>query len=184
MMRRYNAAAVTRMILTAIYTAAAVLLQCSVFPHLRLFGAIPELTLCVIVCVSCWEDEKFSCILAVCAGFLLDTVGADKFTLSPRMFLLASCVSIILAKRVFSDKLIPAAISGGAALTAGAVKTALILAGKGAPVYAAILKTALPQLLYGAIILLPVFLLSALHFRIFKNSFDANRMRAGARASR
>ena len=92
-MNRTGAVSVVRKILTAVYTLAAVLLQCSVFPHLRLFGAIPELTLCVIVCVSCWEDEKFSCILAVCAGFLLDTVGSDKFTLSPLMFLLSSCAS-------------------------------------------------------------------------------------------
>ncbi len=181
-MQKKNAAAVMRMILTAVYTAAAVLLQCSVFPHLRLFGAIPELTLCVIVCVSCWEDEKFSCILAVCAGFLLDTVGSDKFTLSPLMFLLSACVSILLAKRVFAGKLIPAVISGGAALAAGAVKTTLILAAKGAPVNAAILHTALPQLLYGAIVFIPVFLLSVLHFRIFRNSFDLGRLRAGARA--
>ena len=181
-MQRSNAAAIVRMILTAIYTAAAVLLQCSVFPHLRFFGAIPELTLCVIVCVSCREGEKFSCILAVSAGFLLDTVGADKFTLSPLLFLAAACVSIILSKRVFAGKLIPAAISGGAALTAGAIRTTLILVGKGAPLYAVLLKTALPQFAYGAMILLPVFLLSALHYRIFKNSFDTTRMRAGARA--
>ena len=180
-MRRYNAAAVTRMILTAIYTAAAVLLQCSVFPHLRLFGAIPELTLCVIVCVSCWEDERFACILAAAAGFLLDTIGSDKFTLSPLLFLLAACVSVILSKRVFAGKILPAAISGSAALTLGALKTTLILVGKGAAFSSVTVKTALPQFFYGAIVLLPVFLLSALHFRIFKNSFGNDRIRAGVR---
>ena len=180
-MNRINAAAVLRMVLTAIYTAAAVLLQCSVFPHLRLLGAIPELTLCVIVCVSCWEDERFACILAAAAGFLLDTVGSDKFTLSPVLFLLAACVSVILAKRVFADKLLPAAISGSAALTLGALKTALILTGKGAAFFSALLKTALPQLLYGVIVFIPVFLLTALHYRIFKNSFNTDRVRTAAR---
>lgn len=180
-MRRTGFTAILRMVLTSLYTFIAVLLQCSVFPHLRLFGAIPELTLCVIVCVACREDEKFACILAVSAGFLLDTVGADKFTLSPLLFLAAACVSIFLSKHVFSGYLIPAVISGGAALTVGAVKTTLILTGKGAAFSSVIVKTALPQLLYGIIVFIPVFLLCALHYRVFRNSFDMERKRAGAR---
>lgn len=168
------------MILTAIYLFAAVLLQCSVFPHLRLLGAIPELTLCAVVCVSCYEDERFACVSAVAAGFLLDTVGADKFTLSPVLFLLAACLSVILSKRMFTVKIIPAAISGAAALTVGAVKTTLILVSKGAPLSAVIVKTALPQLLYGFIVFIFVFLLTALHYRIFKNSFDKKTRRRSA----
>lgn len=170
------------MILTTVYTLIAVLMQCSVFPHLRFFGAIPEITLCVIVCVSLWEDEKFCCILAVAAGFVLDAVGADSFTLSPVFFLAAACVSIILSKNVFSGKVIPALISGAAALTAGAVKTSLILVGKGAVLQSVMLKTALPQFLYGALILVFVFLFFKLHFRVFKNSFEnVKRGRGGAR---
>ena len=180
-MRRINVAAVARMALTALYTFIAVLMQCSVFPHLRLLGVIPEFTLCVIVCVSCYEDERFCCVLAAVSGFLLDTVGADKFTLSPFMFLAAACVSIILSKRVFSGRILPPVISGAAALTAGAVKTTLILVSKGAALPAVILKTALPQLLYGAIVFVPVFFLTMLHYRIFRNSFEASRKRAGAR---
>ena len=180
-MRRVNVAAVVRMVLTSVYTFIAVLLQCSVFPHLRLLGVIPEITLCVIVCVSCCEDERFSCILAAASGFVLDTAGADRFTLSPFMFLAAACVSIILSRRVFSGKVLPAVISGAAALTAGAVKTTLILVSKGAPLTAVIPKTALPQLLYGAIVFIPVFFLCMLHYRIFKNSFETSRSRAGAR---
>lgn len=167
--------AVARMILTAVYTFAAVIMQCSMFPHLRLFGVIPELVLCVIVCVSCFENEKFCCVLAVCAGFLLDTAGGDLYTFSPVIFLLAACLSIVISKRVFSRKLIPASISAAAALTAGAAKTYIILLGSGAPALPALLNTALPQLLYGAIIFMPVFLLTALHHRIFREKNDQVR---------
>ena len=180
-MQRINVAAVVRMVLTSLYTFFAVLLQCSVFPHLRLFGAIPELTLCVIVCVSCYENEKFACVLAASSGFLLDTIGGDRYTLSPVLFLAAACVSIILSKRISFAKFVPAAISGAAALTVGAVKTTLILISKGAPLSAVIVKTALPQLLYGTIVIIPVFLLTMLHCRLFRNSFEQPRRRAGAR---
>ena len=159
------------MILTSLYVFIAVIAQCSVFPHLRLFGVIPELTLCAVVCVACYEDERVSCIIAVCAGFLLDTVGGDRFTFSPFLFLLAAALSIVLSKHVFGRKILPALISGAAALTFGALKTAVILALSGAPFGSVIIKTALPQLLYGMILLLPVFLLTSLHYRIFKNSF-------------
>ena len=180
-MHRISAAAAARMILTAVYTFIAVLMQCSVFPHLRFLGAIPEFTLCVIVCVSCFEDEKFSCILAVAAGFLLDTVGGDAYTLSPVLFLLAACFSIILSHRITTTKIIPAAISGGTALIVGAAKATLILAGKGAAFSAVIVKTALPQLLYGLIVLIPAFLLTALHYRVFRGSFEQSRRRARER---
>ncbi len=174
-MQRVSFAAVLRVILTFLYVALSVILQCSVFPYLRLFGVIPEFTLCAIVCVACCEDERVSCILAVCAGFLLDTVGGDKYTLSPFLFLLAAALSIILSKNVFSKKILPALISGVTALTVGALKTTLILVISGAPFIPALIKTALPQFVYGMILLLPVFLLTALHYRIFKNSLQSKQ---------
>lgn len=167
-MQRVSFAAVLRVILTSVYAALSVILQCSVFPHLRLFGVIPELTLCAVVCIACYEDERVSCVIAVCAGFLLDTVGGDRFTLSPFLFLLAAALSIVLSRLVFRKKILPALISGAAALTVGALKTAVILAASGAAFGSALVKTTLPQLLYGAVILLPVFLLTALHYRIFR----------------
>ena len=163
-------AAVLRVIITSIFVFASVIAQCSIFPHLRFFGAIPELTLCSVICVACYENERVSCITAVCAGFLLDTVGGDRFTFSPFLFLLAAALSILLSKHVFRRKILPALICGTTALTLGALKTAVILALSGAPFGAALLKTALPQFIYGMILLLPVFLLTALRYGIFKNS--------------
>ena len=172
-MQRPGFSTVLRILLTSVYVMAAVIMQCSVFPHLRFFGMIPEFTLCVIVCVSCFEDEKVSCIIAVCAGFLLDTAGGGTFTLSPVLFLLAAGLSILLSKHVFARTFLPAVLSGTAALTVGAAKTALILVISGAPLAPVLLKTALPQFIYGMILLLPVYLLSALHYRIFRNSFES-----------
>ena len=171
-MRRTGFAAVLRIILTSIYAVVAVIMQCSVFPHLRLFGMIPEFALCAVVCIACFEDEKVSCILAVCAGFLLDTMGGGTFTLSPLLFLIAAALSVFLSKYVFNRSFLSAVISGTAALTVGAVKTSVILIISGAPFLPVLVKTALPQFLYGMILLLPVYLLAALHYRIFKNSFE------------
>ena len=171
-MKKTGVRKIAGMILSAVYTVIAVLLQCSVFPRLRLLGAIPEITLCVTVCVACFEDARFSCVLAVCAGFLLDTVGSDRYTLSPFLFLLAAAFTILLRERINFNKALPCAIAGLTALTAGAVKTTLILAFNGAPVGAVIAKTVLPQLLYGVIVFIPVFLLAALHNRIFQGKAD------------
>jgi rod shape-determining protein MreD len=168
-MSRPGFPAILRMTLTAIYTFIAVLIQCSVFPHLRIFGVIPEFTLMVIVCVACREDEKFTSVLAVCAGFLLDTVGSGGFTLSPLLFLLAAAVSIAI-KDAFRNKFAPSLISEAAALTAGAVKTLVLLCIKGAPFAAALAGTVLPQMLYGAIVFFPAYLLTALHYTVFRKS--------------
>ncbi|MBP5207006.1 MAG: hypothetical protein J6330_00945 [Clostridia bacterium] len=166
---KIRAVNVIRPALTAVYTVAAVLLQCSVFPHIRFLGAIPEITLCVIVCDSCFENEKFSCVLAVCAGFLLDTLGGDGLTLSPLFFLLAAAFSIFLSRRVYFSKVLPAAASGLAALLTGAAKTAVILSLRGAPFGAAVINSAMPQFVYGVIVFVPVFLLTLLHHRIFRD---------------
>ena len=46
---KIKAVNVIRMILSGVYIAAAVLLQCSVFPHIRFLSAIPEVVLCAVV---------------------------------------------------------------------------------------------------------------------------------------
>ena len=176
-MQRVSFSVVLRMILTTVYTFAAVLMQCSVFPYLRFHGAIPEVVLCAVVCVACFEKPGFSCILAVCAGFLLDTAGADKMTLSPLLFLSAACLSIILSGNVYSNKIIPAVISGSAALTLGGVRTALMLVHAGAPLSAVMVRTVLPQTAYGAVIFVLVFAVFSLHYRIFRDKDEKKRVR-------
>ena len=175
---KIKAVNVIRMILSGVYIAAAVLLQCSVFPHIRFLSAIPEVVLCAVVCVSCFENERFACVAAVCAGFVLDTVGGDPLTLSPLLFLLAASFSVFISRRVYFNRFLPCAACALASLFAGAVKTAVILAVRGAPVGSAVTGSALPQFLYGLIVFIPVYLLTALHHRIFRDG-----EREGRRAS-
>lgn len=167
-MNRPSAASVVRMILTSIYTLIAVLLQCSVFPRLRLLGAIPEVTFCVVVCCACLEDPRFSCVLAVCAGFVLDTLGSDRYTLSPLLFLLAAAFAVFIKERVYLNGFVKCFAAGSAALLGGALKTFLILIIRGAPAGSVLTHTAIPQFIYGLLILLPVCLLALLHHKTFR----------------
>jgi len=167
-MNRTGAVSVVRKILTAVYTLAAVLLQCSVFPRLRLLGAIPEITLCVIVCVSCFEDAGYCSVLAVCAGFVLDTLGSDRFTLSPLLFLLAAAFSIFIRERLWLHRSMLCLISASAAFALGGLKTFILLITRGAPAGPVLLHSVLPQILYGFIVFFPVFLLTWLHHRVFR----------------
>lgn len=172
-MHRISAKSVIRVVLTSIFTLAAILMQCSVFPHLRLFGAIPEITVCVLVCTACYENVRFSCILAVAAGFVLDTLGGDGVTVSPVIFLLAVLFTVFLSRRLLGKTFAACALSALAALFAGAVKSVVMLLYKGAsPFRTIVLKTALPQLLYGGIVFIIVFFIAKLYYRLLSVSDD------------
>ena len=158
-----------RIILTSLYLFIAALMQCSVFPHIRLLGAIPDFALCAVVSVSCFEEKRVLCVLAVAAGFLLDLAGGSAYVVSPVLFLLLGAAASAAVDKFPSLRSVCAlaVMLAGSALSS--VFSAVILSVRGAPFGDAVLHTALPQLLYSAIVFVPVYLLTKLHYTVFKN---------------
>ena len=158
-----------RIILSAIYLTAAALIQCSVFPHIRLLGVIPDFALCAVACVSCFEEKRVSCVFAVSVGFLLDVAGGAVYVFSPAVFLLVCAVALIIRDRLPTPRVVSAAsaVLTGALITG--VITAVILSAKGAPFSEAFIHTSLPEILYTAIVFFPTYLLTKLHYTVFKN---------------
>lgn len=168
-MRKSNVKAAARVVLTSLYILIAVFLQTGLFPYFTLLGAVPNLVLCAVVCVSIFENERVSCITALLAGFLLDTVGGGA-TLSPLLFVLAASCSIFFSRKVLRPGITSAMLSAAAALAADALITALIIVvtQNGASFPSALLRSSLPGALYSAIVFFPTYLLTRLHYRIFK----------------
>ena len=158
-----------RIILTAIYLFAAALMQCSVFPHIRLLSVIPDFALCAVVCVSCFEEKRVFTVLAVAVGFLLDIAGAATYVISPVLFLLSAVIACVMSEKFPSLRLLSAAAGTFFGSALSSVICAAILKTKGAPFFEAVLCTALPQLLYTAIVFAPVYLLTKLHYTVFRN---------------
>ena len=158
-----------RIILCAVYLTAAALIQCSVFPHIRLLGVIPDIALCAVAAVACFEEPRVSCVFAVYTGFLLDVAGGAPYMISPVLFLLAAVISLAIRDRLPSMRLLSASAAALFCTLINCAVCAAILASKGAGLYEAALHTALPELLYSAIVFIPVYLLSKLHYTIFKN---------------
>lgn len=158
-----------RIILCAVYLTAAALIQCSVFPHIRLLGVIPDIALCAVAAVACHEEMRVSCVFAVYTGFLLDVAGGAPYMISPVLFLLAAVISIAFSHKFPSLKLTSALIAASFCETINCVFCAVILAAKGAPFAEAVLHTSLPQFLYTALVFIPVYLLVKLHYTVFKN---------------
>ena len=159
----------SRIILCALYLTAAALIQCSVFPHIKMLGVIPDFALCAVVCVSCFEEKRVCCILAVYTGFILDTAGLAKYMISPLLFLLAAVFAMVLSEKLPSLRFLCAA----AALLSGSLISsffcAAVLSANGAAFSEAVAFSALPQLLYSVTVFIPVWLLSKLHYTVFKN---------------
>lgn len=167
-MRKATIKATFRIALSSLYLLIAILLQCGLFPYFRLFGAVPCVVLCAVVCISVFEDERASCIMALAAGFLLDTVGGGSFTYSPLTFLLAASVSILFSRRLFRGRFLPAAASAAIAIICdSAINVALLLFSGAEPFIKIAVGTGLPQILYGCLVFLPVWLLTLLHYKIF-----------------
>ena len=159
----------SRIILCALYLTAAALIQCSVFPHIKMLGVVPDFALCAVACVSCFEEKRVCCILAVAAGFLLDTAGYARYMISPVLFLLSAVLAIVLSEKFPSLRFLSAAAASFSGALISGFFCAAILAKNGAAFHEAVAFTALPQLLYSMTVFIPVYLLVKLHYTVFKN---------------
>jgi rod shape-determining protein MreD len=61
-----------RLLRVAAFVALVVVVQVSVFPHLRLFGVVPDLGLLIAIAVGYEEDPETGALVGFAAGFAFD----------------------------------------------------------------------------------------------------------------
>ena len=62
-------------------------LQVSFFPRFRLFGAIPDLMIVTVLCLSYFSGRYMGAITGIAAGFLIDVIGSTGIVILPVCYL-------------------------------------------------------------------------------------------------
>ena len=88
----YRAQARAKSIRYTVFIALLVLvlaiLQVSFFANVRLFGAVPDLMLCCVVCIGFFSGRFAGAITGIGAGFLIEALGSVGISLLPVAYLL------------------------------------------------------------------------------------------------
>lgn len=62
------------------------MLQVTVFTEFRLFGAVPDLMLPLVIAIAMSEGERWGGVFGLCAAFLIDCLGSTGITLLPLLY--------------------------------------------------------------------------------------------------
>ena len=75
-------------VLLSLFLLFVVLLQTSFFGFYRVFGAVPDLTLVVILCTGLFLGEKAGGLVGLFGGILLESLGSFGIVLLPLLYFL------------------------------------------------------------------------------------------------
>ncbi len=159
---------------TVLRTAAAcvavlvcVMLQITVFPYLRFFGCIPDITAACLICLSLFENEKTVCLLAVFSGVVLHSLGTWGISYYPLLYLLAVCLCLILSNFFFKNGFLSVMSTAACTFLAEGILTAVFLMSDGAAYTDAFTGAVLPQFAYSLVCTAVLYPLCRLHGAVF-----------------
>lgn len=159
--------AVIRTVCSSFGVLICAMLQVSVFPYLRFFGCIPDITAACLICLALFENEKTVCILAVCAGVVLHSLGTWGISYYPLLYLLAVTLCLIFSSVFFKNGFLSAMCTAVCVFIAEGILTAVLLLSDGA-MYADVFTGAvLPQFAYSLICTAAIYPLCKLHGTVF-----------------
>ena len=145
----------------AIYSALTLLLgsaQCSFFPLLKICPATPDLIMGFILAVMLIDSEKSAAVLALCAGFFIDAIGAGALSLSPVIYLL-----FVFFVAGFSHKMLTSFASYSIlmlpmlAYRAAATAICMLIVSDKTMSFGAVWSVIFPELLCTAVLCLPLY---------------------------
>ena len=67
--------------------------QVSFFGRIRIFGAVPDLMLCCVLCVSYFCGKYRGTVFGIAAGFLIETMGSQGISLLPVVYMLCGYIA-------------------------------------------------------------------------------------------
>ena len=73
-------------------------LQVVIFGRYKIFGAVPDLMLCTVVCVAFFSGRYAGAITGIGAGFLIDALGSVGLSLMPVVYMILGYVVGFYAK--------------------------------------------------------------------------------------
>ena len=158
---------VFRTVLSCLGVLACALLQVSVFPYMRFFGCIPDITAACLLCLSLFENEKTVCVLAVCSGFVLHSLGTWGVSYYPLLFLAAVCLCMVLSSVFFKNAFLSVMTAASFTFVAEGVLTTVFLMSDGASYTDAFVGAFLPQLAYSLVCTVAIYPLCKLHGFVF-----------------
>lgn len=74
-------------VLVSLLLILVAVLQVTLFSRYRLMGAVPDLTLCTVLCLSFFCGRYVGAVSGIGAGFLIEAIGAHGVTLLPVCYL-------------------------------------------------------------------------------------------------
>lgn len=74
-------------VLVSVLLILAAVLQVTVFSRFRLLGAVPDLMICAVLCLSFFCGRYVGAVSGVGAGFLIEVIGSHGITLLPVCYL-------------------------------------------------------------------------------------------------
>ena len=64
------------------------ILQTTLFSHIRIFGAVPDLILPAVVAVAVYDKERTGTIAGIVGGVLIDALGGVGLSISPLVYMI------------------------------------------------------------------------------------------------
>ncbi len=148
-----RARAVRYVILITLLLVFCSTLQVSVLSRFRLFGIVPDLMLCVVMCLSYFGGRQLGAICGIAAGVLVESMGSHGIVLLPLFYLFCGYLTGHYA-RVIIPRSFPAFLAYfGICLPFRGALTLLCacLQYQNIHLPALLLKTILPELLLTAV---------------------------------
>ena len=68
-------------------------LQVSFFGRFRFFGAVPDLMICAVLCVSYFRGRYAGAITGICAGVLIEAIGSQGISLLPTVYMMLGYIA-------------------------------------------------------------------------------------------
>jgi rod shape-determining protein MreD len=68
-------------------------LQVSFFGRFRFFGAVPDLMICTVLCISYFRGKYAGAITGIAAGVLIEAIGSQGISLLPTVYMMLGYVA-------------------------------------------------------------------------------------------
>ncbi|MBQ8309435.1 MAG: rod shape-determining protein MreD [Clostridia bacterium] len=87
----YQAQARSKIVLNTVTIGALLILcstlQVSLFGRFKIFGAVPDLMLCTVLCIAYFRGKYAGSITGIAAGVLIEAIGSQGISLLPVVYM-------------------------------------------------------------------------------------------------
>ena len=108
---RFESKARSRLVVFCVSLALLILfgaiLQTSVFGKLTYIGAVPDLMICIVLCISYFNGRHYGAITGLAAGALIEAMASSGIVLLPLFYMLFGYIAGHYSRAVQPKRFIP-----------------------------------------------------------------------------